>query len=250
MKLLKQCCAAFRFLTIIPLPGTFGTDLEDLKGALPFFPVVGIVLGLFSGVFAWLAWHFFPPLVAAVVVTFVLLSFSGALHLDGLADSADGFFSSRKRSRMLEIMRDSRIGVMGVIAVVMVLLLKVSVLSGLERDDAVRAALIMPVAGRTALVMMICLLPYVRKEGGLGSPFYSRGAVRSLLLSLVLFFVAGFAAMGITGLLVVIVVMLVIFLFSRLCHGKIGGATGDTLGASCEIAETIVPFFLLPNFFI
>ena len=250
MNLLKQCSAAFRFLTIIPLPRAFGTDLEDLKGALPFFPVVGIVLGLVSGAIAWLVWQFLPPLVAAVIVTFVLLSFSGALHLDGLADSADGFFSCRERIRMLEIMRDSRIGVMGVIAVVMVLLLKVSVLSGLERNDAVRAALMMPIAGRSALVMMIFLLPYVRKEGGLGSPFYSKWVGWSLLLTLVVFFVAGFATMGMKGIVSVLVVMFVVFLFSRMCHRKIGGATGDTLGASCEISETVLPFLLLTNFFI
>jgi len=139
---------------------------------------------------------------------------------------------------------------MGVIAVVMVLLLKVSVLSGLERDDAVRAALMMPIAGRSALVMMIFLLPYVRKEGGLGSPFYSKRVGWSLLLTLVLFFVAGFAAMGMKGIVIVLVVMFVVFLFSRMCRRKIGGATGDTLGASCEIAETVVPFLLLPNFII
>lgn len=249
MNLLKQCSAAFRFLTIIPLPGTFGADFEDLKGSLPFFPVVGVVLGIMSGAAAWLAWYFFPPLVAAVILTFVLLSFSGALHLDGLADCADGFFSCRDRGRILEIMRDSRIGVMGVIAVVMLILLKVSVLSGLERDNAVRAAVLMPVAGRSALVMMIWLLPYVRKEGGLGSPFYSSAGGWSLLLSLVLLFAAGYTVMGMKGLAAGIIVLFVVFLFSRLCHRKIGGATGDTLGASCELVEAVVPFFLLPNLF-
>ena len=79
MVFLKQCVAAFRFLTIIPFPGKFGSDFEDLKGALPFFPVVGLVLGILSGSAAWLAYHYFPPLVAAVIVTLVLLSFSGAL---------------------------------------------------------------------------------------------------------------------------------------------------------------------------
>lgn len=250
MRLFKQCNAAFRFLTVIPLPGTSGTDLEDLRGALLFFPVVGMGLGFISGAAAWLAWQFLPPLVAAVVVTFVLLSFSGALHLDGLADCADGFFSARERGRMLEIMRDSRIGVMGVVAVVMIVLLKVSVLSVLERDHAVRAAFLMPVAGRTALVMMISLLPYVRKEGGLASPFYCTRSSWPLLLSLMLLFASGFVAMGIQGLIAGLVVMLVVFLFSRLCRRKIGGATGDTLGASCELAETVIPFLLLPNFFI
>lgn len=209
-----------------------------------------MVLGLMSGAAAWLAWQIFPPFVAAVITTFILLSVSGALHLDGLADCADGFFSSRERGRILEIMRDSRIGVMGVIAVVMIILLKVSVLSGLARDDAVRAAVLMPVAGRAALVMMISLLPYVRKEGGLGSPFYAVRAGWPLLLTLVLLFVSGFAVMGMWGLVAGLVVMVVVFLFSRLCHRKIGGATGDTLGASCELVETVIPFMLLPNFFL
>ncbi len=246
---LKQCVAAFRFLTIIPFPGTYGSDFDDLKGALPFVPVVGLVLGVLAGVTALLAWQSLPPLVAGVVVTFVLLSFSGALHLDGLADCADGFFSARDRGRMLEIMRDSRIGVMGVIAIVVILLFKVSLLSSLEQEDAVRAALMMPVAGRAALVTMIFLLPYVRKEGGLGSPFYTGKHSLSLWLALVLLFGAGYAIVGIKGLVVGITVLLLIFMFSRLCHRKIGGATGDTLGASFEIAETVVPFILLPDFF-
>ena len=249
MNWIRHCFAAFRFLTVIPLPGTFGSALEDLRGALPFFPIVGIVLGLLSGAAAWVSWQFFPSLVAAVIVTFVLLSFSGALHLDGLADSADGFFSSRERSRVLEIMRDSRIGVMGVIAVLLVVLLKVSVLSGLERDDAVRAAFLMPVAGRSALVLMIYLLPYVRKEGGLGSSFYSSSAGWPLLLTLFLFFVSGFIVMGVKGAAAGIFVMLAVFIFSRMCIRKIGGATGDTLGASCELGETVVPFLLMPDFF-
>lgn len=248
MIILKQCVAAFRFLTIFPLPGTFGTDVEDLKGALAYFPVVGIFLGLLSGAAAWLAWHFFPPFVASVIVTFLLLSFSGALHLDGLADCADGFFSSRERSRVLEIMRDSRIGVMGVVALVMVLLFKVSALSCLESEAAVRAALLMPLAGRSALVMMIFLMPYVRKEGGLGSPFYAARTGWALVFTLVVFTVACIAVMGFAGLAAALVVMFAVFLFSRLCHRKIGGATGDTLGASCEISEALIPFILLPVF--
>ena len=166
MILVKHFAAAFRFLTIIPLPGRLGTDEDDLKGALPYFSLVGIVLGLLAGAAAWILCSSFPPLVAAVFLTLILLSFSGALHLDGLADSADGFFSSREREQILEIMRDSRIGVMGVVALVMLLLLKVSALAQLDPKNAVQAAILMPIAGRSALVLMMFLLPYVRPEGG------------------------------------------------------------------------------------
>lgn len=245
MNLLKRCVAAFRFLTLFPLPGTFGTDVEELKGSLPFFPVVGIVLGFMSGTAAWIAWNFLPPLVAAVIISFLLLSFSGALHLDGLADCADGFFSSRDRTRILEIMRDSRIGVMGVIAIVIILLLKVSVLSSVEQAHAVRAAMLMPLAGRSALVLMIFILPYVRKDGGLGSPFYAARNRWALLFTLFLFLGGCLAVQGVSGLVAGIIVILIVYLFSCLCHIKISGATGDTLGASCEIAEASILFSFL-----
>lgn len=238
MNLLQSCVAAFRFLTIFPWPGKFGAEPEDLKDALGFFPFVGIVLGGIALLFTWILWGLFPPFAAAVLVTFLLLSFSGALHLDGLADCADGFFSSRDQSRMLEIMRDSRIGVMGVIAVVMVLLLKISVLSGLERSQAALAVLLMPVAGRFALVLMIFLLPYARKEGGLATLFYDSLNAWSLYISLALFLGISYGVFRLPGIMAALGVIFGIFLFSRLCLKKIGGATGDTLGAACELSET------------
>jgi len=250
MKFFRHFCAACRFLTVFPLPGTFGADGEDLKGSLPYFPIVGILLGLAAGGAAWLAWELFPPSVAAVILTLVLLSFSGALHLDGLADCADGFFSARDRARMLEIMRDSRIGVMGVVAVFAVLLLKICSLSSLSQNDAVRAAMLMPLAGRAALVVMIFLLPYVRKEGGLGSPFYASGSSRALAVSLVLFLGIGGIFLRLKGITAAIAVLMTVFIFSRYCHRKIGGTTGDCLGAACELAEMVTALFLLPDFFV
>lgn len=245
MNVLKYCLAAFRFLTILPLPGSLGADADALKGALRYFPIVGVILGVLSAAAAWVIWVFLPPLVAAVVIIFLLLSFSGALHLDGLADCADGFFSSRNREKILVIMRDSRVGVMGVIAVVMVLLLKVSILSGMNRSQAASAVFLAPLAGRTALVIMIFLLPYVRKEGGLGAPFYTDRPGWTLIPALILFLGACLVIQGFFGLIGGMAVIVFVFLFSRFCKKKIGGATGDTLGAACELAEASMLFFAL-----
>ncbi|HHB76813.1 MAG TPA: adenosylcobinamide-GDP ribazoletransferase, partial [Desulfobulbus sp.] len=166
--------AAIRFLTIFPCPGQLGSDGKDIAGSTPFFPVVGLFLGCIAAGLSWLFWTLFSSLVAAVLITIVLMGFSGGLHLDGLADTADGFLSTRPRSQILEIMRDSRIGAMGVIALVMLLLLKVTALSSLDRGQVVRATLLVPIAGRCAIVLVIALLPYARKEGGLATLFYSR----------------------------------------------------------------------------
>lgn len=247
MQWFKSCVAAFRFLTILPLPTSFGCDSKDLDNSAFFFPVVGMFLGGFAALAAWGLWKCFPPLVAASSITIILLSFSGALHLDGLADTADGFFSSRTRDKMLVIMRDSRIGVMGVVALFAVLLLKVSSLSALTGSDVLRTAFMMPVAGRVVIVIMMGLLPYARPEGGLATRFYSRRTVWAALFSLVVFYGLYFITHGLVGLLLASSVVVFILLFCVFCYRKIGGATGDTLGAACELSEMSVAFLAVVN---
>lgn len=244
MRWLRNSIAAFRFLTILPFPGSFGSTGDDLRGALPWFPLVGLVLGGIAAAGAWVAWRMLPVPVAAVALTFFLLSFSGAMHLDGLADSADGFFSARGRREMLAIMRDSRIGVMGVVALVMVLLLKTACLGSLSPHAAVRAGLLLPMAGRCALVLMAALLPYVRPEGGLATTLYAGRSLGAVLMALVILALTGYTILGLLGITALAAAMLAVLIFSWYCWRKIGGATGDTLGASCELAETMVVLVL------
>uniref|UniRef100_UPI004056FB0A adenosylcobinamide-GDP ribazoletransferase n=1 Tax=Candidatus Electronema sp. TaxID=2698783 RepID=UPI004056FB0A len=233
--------AALRFLTLLPLPGRFGSSEAELAHAAPFFPLVGLLLGCIAAPAAQLLFHFLPPLPAAVLLTFLLLAFSGGLHLDGLADTADGFFSARSPERMLEIMKDSNIGTMGAVALIFLLLLKSSCLASLPADKALAAAFLMPIAGRTAILLLMALLPYAR-EGGLGSLFavYFNSGSGWLASSggFLLLTWAAYAAAGPSGLSVVLATLLLTFLFALLCRCKIGGATGDTLGAACELAET------------
>lgn len=244
MRSLRNLAAAFRFLTILPLPGFFGCAGDDLRGALPWFPLVGLVLGGVAAAAGWLLWQFLPVPVAAVMLTFLLISFSGAMHLDGLADSADGFFSARRREEMLVIMRDSRIGVMGVAAVVLLLLLKVACLGSMSPAAAVRACLLMPIAGRCALVLLTCLLPYVRTEGGLATTLYAGRSPWTASLALAALVLLGHAFLGPAGIIAAAASILAVLLFTAYCRRKIGGATGDTLGAACELAEVSVAFTL------
>ncbi|MCI5144456.1 MAG: adenosylcobinamide-GDP ribazoletransferase [Candidatus Electrothrix sp. AR3] len=184
-----------------------------------------------------------PPLPVAVLLVFLLLAFSGGLHLDGLADTADGFFSARSRTRMLEIMHDSTIGPMGVIALVLLLLLKVTCLSSLS-SQLIPAILLMPIAGRTAILLLMALQPYARTEEGLGSifaPYFNNFTARMTAFAGLIFF-SGMAwgTVGARGALAVFTVILLTALFAALCSRKIGGITGDTLGAICELAEAMI----------
>ncbi len=230
--------AALRFLTIFPLPGSLGTSSRDLARATLFFPLVGLLLGALAAGAGLLLQPFLSAPVLAVLLTLVLLAFSGGLHLDGLADTADGFFSSRPREKILVIMRDSATGAMGVIALVMVLLLKTACLASLDAN-LLPALLLMPVAGRVAIPLMMALLPYARSEGGLADVFYSRRSRLVGLASLVFLLVLALLTAGTAGLAAACAVLLVVVAFSWFCRSKIGGATGDTLGAVCELAETV-----------
>jgi len=243
----RRFIAALRFLTIFPIPGAIDTDKDDLAASIPFFPVVGLLLGLIASVIALGVLRVLPQLPAAVLLVLVLLSFSGALHLDGLADTADGFFSSRSRERILEIMRDSRTGAMGVIALVMLLLLKVTCLSTLASGSVVKTVFLMVLAGRISILVMISLLPYARSSSGLGALFYGRSIKGHTVWGTLLFFFCLLLLSGIQGLVVGVLTLLIILIYCGFCYKKIGGATGDTLGAGCELAETAVALLFCLN---
>lgn len=241
---MKRLAAAIRFLTIFPVPGAYATGKEELAGSLPFFPVVGLLIGGAAAALAHGLSFVLPQMVAAALVVVFLLKVSRGLHLDGLSDTMDAFMSSRDRERMLAIMKDSHVGAMGVIAIASALLLKTLSLASLEGGAFWRAALLAPAAGRAALVASIAMLPYVRPEGGLGTVFYQGHRRIAALAALALALSAGWLATGPAGIFAVAFSMAGVALFARYCRAKIGGATGDTLGAACELAEAWTLLFM------
>jgi adenosylcobinamide-GDP ribazoletransferase len=237
---MKPLLAAIQFLTVIPFPKSFVCGEKELARSMPHFPVVGLLIGLVITVFDHIMNLILPPLPASVMTVIAMTAISGGLHMDGLADTADGFFSARPRERVLEIMRDSRTGVMGVLAVVFVVALKVSLLISISPFLRSGVIVLMPLAGRTSFVIMMTAIPYVRREGGLATAF---GAGRSwfyVTWASLFLLAAGWIAGRWTGLAAGVSGLGVAALFSLYCLRKIGGYTGDTLGASCEITE-IVP---------
>lgn len=241
---MRRFPAAIRFLTILPLPGKSDNAPEVIAASAGFFPIVGLLIG---GAMAGLAiglWSLFPPQVASVLLVTAMLAVSGGFHLDGLSDTADGFLSSRPRDRILEIMKDSHVGAMGVIAILCVLLLKITALATLPGSVVWKAALLMPVAGRCALVVGINALPSARSDGGLGKMFCENRSILQTLWAMAVLLAAGWMISKWTGLIAAAASLIVIALFFAQCYRKIGGSTGDTLGASCELAETSVALAL------
>ena len=241
---MKRLPAAIRFLTILPLPGDGRSTPEDIAGAATFFPVVGVLIGAVMAALAIGLWSVFPAGAAAVLTVTAMLAVSGGFHMDGLSDTADGFFSARPKDRILEIMKDSHIGAMGVIAIVCVLLLKVAAMASLAEAEVWKAAFLMPVAGRCALVVGINVLPAARPDEGLGKVFCQNRSSLQSFWALGVLLTAGWFTSRWAGLTAVAAAVVVIVVFAVWCHRKIGGSTGDTLGATCELVETAVAITL------
>jgi len=241
---------AVSFLTTIPLPMVQNSKEKDQAKSLIYAPVVGLAIGGLM-LLVWQLVSYFPvkPIAAVfVVLAYVLLT--GGLHLDGLADSCDGVFSNRPRARMLEIMRDSHIGTNGVIALVFVILtywVAISALPSFLAQNAVIPLLLMPVAGRTGSIVAAGISKYARDTEGLGKNFVEllslRDAIIGGILALLIFYLVG-SWRGVIMFIITVVSTLAGALFFQ---RKLGGVTGDALGAICEMNQVV---FILGYFII
>ncbi|MDK2846370.1 MAG: adenosylcobinamide-GDP ribazoletransferase [Synergistales bacterium] len=237
---MKPFFAALQFLTIIPVRCRLSG--EDYHRAPLWFPVAGLLLGvivvLADNALMRLGLPFF---LTSVLTISILAALSGGLHLDGLADSADGLLSARPRERALEIMRDSRIGTMGVLALFFLLAIKVASLTGLQGNLRSGALLLAPIAGRSMILVVMGTLAYARKKGGAASIFIRHNRKVLVLWGLAWALAAGVALFGVWGgVLLFVAVSAVAILLSIWFSIRLGGFTGDTLGAASEIIEAAV----------
>ncbi len=228
---------ALRFLTQIPVPWLPPMSEEGVGKALPWFPAAGLSIGAVGAVVGWAALHLWGPWVAAAAVVVAWGVVTAGLHLDGLSDTFDAVMSWRPPERKLEIMKDSRIGAMGALALAAVLLLKV-VLLGARPDLLIPAALLAPVLGRWADVYGIVRFPPAR-DGGLGKSFQSLLRPTDFPFATVCMLAAAAVIGGQRGLIAAALVWGVSEFLGRRWTSELGGLTGDTYGALSEIGEIV-----------
>jgi adenosylcobinamide-GDP ribazoletransferase len=228
--------AAVTFLTRLPVPWKPAGSMQDVARSQGWFGAVGLLVGLALVAVDRLAMRALPTSSVDVLVVVTLIAITGALHLDGLADGADGLFGGRTRARRLEIMRDAHAGTYAIVAVVSVLAMKWAGLAALPGNVRVEALLVVPCFARFAMVLAIHVFPYARQDG-LGSGF-ARGAwPGGILLSGATAVLIAAALLGAGGLLVLSFVALVAGGIGLACVRAVGGMTGDTYGATVEICE-------------
>lgn len=248
MRWMKRLVLMIQFLTRIPIPANLEVGTEDFGKGLVLAPAVGLIIGGFLSLAFWLLEGLLPSFVLAVLLMVLYILLTGGLHLDGLGDTFDGLFSNRSRERMLEIMRDSRVGSNAVLALVSVLLLNTGLLASvgsLQKLSPLQLILLFPVAGRMGSVTGAGISRYARSGEGLGKTFIdfcgAREVVEGLALGALLFFCIG----GFTGLLLAPFPAVTAVLLTKAFSRKIGGATGDILGAVCELNQTLFLLFAI-----
>jgi len=215
-------------------------DPADFPRGVWSFPLVGLVIGVFNALIFWvLSFGLEKRLVIILTLLFNLL-ITGALHLDGLADTCDGVFSARTKERMLEIMKDSRIGTNGAIAVFFDLALKTVLLDQLNAPAIIRAWLVVPVVARTAMIFLMSTCPAARPEGkGLGNLFIGKVKPESIIIAVFLCLIIVTSIIRFQVLAVAALNLLGLVGYRWLILGKLGGMTGDTLGAFVEVSAVV-----------
>ncbi len=231
--------AALQFLTTIAVPRV--KRESDFGTSIAYFPVVGFILGLILAGTWWVLNLIVTPAIADALVIVLLVLLTGAMHLDGLADTCDGLAGHKTKEERWQIMHDTRRGAFGIVGVALALLVKYAAMNSLPPEITLIALILMPVASRWAMVYAIFAYPYARPSG-LGLAF-KQGAtwprfLAATVITVAMMVVVPVARMG--GIVILLCLWLLVLVLGGYFKSKFGGLTGDTYGAINEIAEATV----------
>ncbi len=239
---MKQFILMLQFFTKFYLP--FEIEIEDEKfySGVIYLPIVGLLIGIFLCAVYYVSNFLFSSAVAVVLTVLLEIFITGGLHLDGLADSFDGLYSYRDKERMLEIMKDSRIGTNGVLSIVSLILLKIALVLSVQKIYYL--LILMPTVSRFMLVFISSISKYARKNG-MGGFFIGRVKNNQFIIAFICTLIIN--GIYIKSIIIIPFIMLCTYLYRNHVYSKIDGITGDVLGALVEMSEVlyIMAFLLL-----
>jgi adenosylcobinamide-GDP ribazoletransferase len=233
---------ALMFMTRLPVGKGYVFRSQDLPRSAVYFPIVGVMIGLLGGLVLLCAEPFFPPVIAVLFCMGTTVLVTGALHEDGLADAMDGLLGGQEPRQRLEIMRDSRLGSYGAVALWFSLTAKAFVLTSLLEEGVLKAVTALIVAqglGRAATVVLLFSHPYVRSDQSKASPFGNAVTLKEALLALIFPVLLSFVLLGNKSVLILIAAAAGTWAAGRYFQKKIGGITGDCLGAASQLIELV-----------
>lgn len=227
-----------QFFTRIPIPISVDVKEDSFVKGIAYYSLVGSIIGGFNLLVYYLLSLVFSSTVSIIAVIISNTLLTGAFHLDGLADTCDGIYSARPKDRMLEIMKDSRVGTNGVIAIVFDFMLRYAFLSSISSEYIMLAILLAPIASKMHVGFLAYITKYARKQG-LAGLFMDKITLLPTLINIVIGFVFFAVFLGGIGIILLLSYTVVTLLYKVYIYKKIDGMTGDTLGAANEVIEII-----------
>jgi adenosylcobinamide-GDP ribazoletransferase len=242
---MKIFLRALSFLTILPVGQNRLSEEKQLARSMAFFPLVGLVIGLLLTMGYYVFSLFLPKSITLWSTVGLLAFLTRGLHLDGLADTLDGLASGGSKERILEVMRDSRIGAFGVIGLILFIGGKYLALDQFPNGFVPYSLILMTVMGRNSMVLVCFRSPYARSGEGLAKPFTKNLGYRDTAISLATAFGVALLAAGVKGVLVFLGIGLFSLGYRFFFIKKLGGVTGDVLGGANELSELLCLIFLV-----
>ncbi|MFA4983950.1 MAG: adenosylcobinamide-GDP ribazoletransferase [Candidatus Omnitrophota bacterium] len=239
MHLLRDIYVAARFLTVLPLPEKGAVKPEESARSMAYFPLIGLLIGTVLLCLRAMLSVSASSLLTAAVITGVWVWLTGALHLEGFVDACDGFSAGGEKKKILEVMKDAHCGAKGVIALVLLLILKVILIRDIPRETAPYALLLAPAAGRWAMVYAAFASPYAREAGGFGRGFVENIGVKEVIIASCILACAGIMLLEVKFFIFAIPVFLLTALAVIYLKRRLGGVTGDIMGALNEVIEMV-----------
>lgn len=234
------------FLTIIPVRSKLKNEKKvpnlDLSNSLLFFPVAGLIIGSLLFVFYLIFKSYFPSEITSTFILGLWVYLTGGLHIDGLADTLDGLCGGKGKKEILDIMKDTHIGAKGVAGIIVLILLKLFLINGTIFSSIPQSLIYIPIVSRWGMVTGCYLIPCAREQG-MGH-FFSSPEYHQIIGATLITVVSGVFLMGILFLTPLMATGALCLGWSFYLKKKIGGFTGDTLGALNEIGEVVGLLFI------
>ncbi len=243
--MLKLFLQAISFLTVLPVGRIYWTEEKELARSMAFFPAVGLLIGLILSLSYYLISYIFPKHVTLWFIIGILIFLTRGLHLDGFADTMDGLASEGSKDKILEVMRDSRIGTFGVLSLIFLIGAKYLTLYQIPDPFLYPSMISMTILGRNSMVLVCYHSPYARTGEGLGKAFCKNLRLFELIISLFSTFGVVSFLWGLKGILAFLGVSLFSLGFRFYFIKRLAGVTGDILGAANELNELLTVIFLL-----
>ncbi|QEK11805.1 adenosylcobinamide-GDP ribazoletransferase [Crassaminicella thermophila] len=239
---MKKFILMVQFLTRIPINVYLKVDEKDFSDGIKYFPLVGLIIGMFIVSFYYIGYNIGGGFLASIMAVVIEVFITGGLHLDGLGDTFDGIYSNRSKDKMLEIMKDSRLGTNAALAIFLTILLKIALIYSLHIPNVYPVLLLMPVFSRLCIVYGARFSVYARTSG-MGNMFIGKTNNKHVIIAMLISSLLSF--LNFWSFPFIFIGLLFSIFYIRHISSKIGGMTGDTLGALCELSELVYLFYVV-----